>query len=91
MQKNMSSRERMLATFQRKPHDCIPLSPYIGQGPWRSGPLYWRDQFERADRLLELGLDPTIDIWLPDPRPHPDVRIKTWREKQEDGYLLTKE
>ncbi len=41
--------------------------------------------------LLELGCDPTIDIWLPDPEPHPDVEIKTWREKTDSGPLITKE
>ena len=91
MQNRTSSRERMLAAFKRKPHDHVPLSPYISLGPWWQEPLYWRDQFERAERMLELGLDPTIDIFLPDPQPHPDVEIKTWREKTGEDYLLTKE
>ena len=91
MQSNMSSRERMLSAFQRKPHDHVPICPYLPVGPWRKEPLYWRDQFERADRMLDLGLDPTIEIWLPDPQPHSDVEIKTWREKRDGEYLLTKE
>ncbi|MEW6751249.1 MAG: uroporphyrinogen decarboxylase family protein [Candidatus Latescibacterota bacterium] len=91
MRTEMSSRERLLAAFRRQPHDHVPFSPYTGQGPWWERPLYWRDQFERADRMLELGLDPTIDIWLPDPEPHPDVEIRTWRDTSGPEPLLTKE
>jgi hypothetical protein len=87
----MSSRERIVAAIKREESDHVPLSFHIFQGPWYRGPLYWRDQFERAQCLLELGLDPTIDIWLPDVEPRPDVRIKTWREKKGNEILLTKE
>jgi len=91
MSETMSSRERMLAALRRRPHDHVPFSSYISQGPWYKEPLYWRDQFERALRLREMDLDPIIDIWLPDVRPHPDVEIKTWREKKGDETRITKE
>lgn len=88
----MSSRERMLAALSREAHDHVPFSPYISQGPVWKAPLFWRDQTERAECLLELGLDPTMDIWFPDPQPHRDVKIKTWRERNENGKLIiTKE
>ena len=87
----MSSRERMLAAIKREGPDHVPLSLWIAQGPWWQGPLYWRDQFERALRMLEMELDPTIDIWLPDAQPHPAVKIKTWRDKKNGEVLLTKE
>ncbi len=88
----MSSRERMLATLKRQPHDHVPFSPYIGQGPWWPEPLFWRGQLERAERMLELGLDPAIDVWLPSPEPHPDVKIKTWRDTTSGAEpMLTKE
>lgn len=87
----MSSRERMLAALRRQETDHVPCSPYIGQGPWLKEPLFWFDQVTRAKRMLELGLDPVMDIWLPYPQPHPDVRIKTWREKKGTEMLLTKE
>ena len=90
-QQTMTSRERMLAALRCEQPDYIPISPYINQGPWRLEPLYWRDQFERAEVMLEMGLDPTIDIWLPDPQPHPEVEINTWREKRDDRIYLTKE
>jgi len=55
----MTSRERMLASIQRRQPDHIPLSLIIAQGPWFKEPLYWRNQFERAEVMLEMGLDPT--------------------------------
>jgi Uroporphyrinogen decarboxylase (URO-D) len=87
----MSSRERMLAAIRREGPDHIPFSPYIGQGPGWQPPLFWRNQIERAQKMLALDLDPTIDIRLPDPQPHPDVRIKTWREQKADDTLIVKE
>ena len=68
-----------MAALKRQPHDHVPFSPYIAQGPWWPEPFLWIGQLERAERMLELNLDPTIDIWFPDPQPHPNVKIKTWR------------
>ena len=90
-QSKMSSRERMLAACKRENPDHVPFSTFISQGPWYRQKFYWRDQFERAKVLLELGADPCIEIWLPDVEPHPDVKIKTWREKKGNEILLTKE
>ena len=89
----MSSRERMLAAIQRQETDHVPFSPYVVvcSSMWHQEPLAWNDQIERAERLLELGLDPTFDLWLPDPLPHPDVEIQTWREKRKGEILITKE
>ena len=87
----MSSRERMVAALKREDPDYIPCSLQICQGPWWKEPFFWHDQIERAERCLELGLDPTIDIWLPDPEPHPDVEIRSWRERQGEDILITKE
>ena len=88
---SMSSRERMLAAITRQGPDHIPFSPYIGQGPWWNEPFRWRGQVDRAERMLELGLDPTIDIWFPDPQPHPDVEIRTWRDTSGPEPMMTKE
>jgi hypothetical protein len=87
----MTSRRRMLATMKREDHDHVPFSPHIMLGLWWQSPLDWRDQFERARRMLDLGLDPIIEIWLPDVCPHPEVKVKTWREKINNEILLTKE
>jgi uroporphyrinogen-III decarboxylase len=91
MSAKISSRQRMLAAIKRQQPDRVPCSPYLSQGPWLGEPLFWRDQIERTRRLLELGLDPNIDVWLPDPQLHPDVKTKTWREKKGNQTLLTKE
>ena len=91
MSATMSSRERMLAAIRREGPDHVPFSPYIAQGPLFAEPLFWHNQVQRVERLLELGLDPTFDVWFPDPMPHPDVEIKTWREKKGSEILLTKE
>ena len=87
----MSSRDRMLAALTRRAPDHVPFSPYVSQGPRWEKPLYWRNQLERAQRMLELGLDPVIDIWLPSPQVHPDVTIKTFRDTSGSEPLLTKE
>jgi len=90
-QATMSSRQRMMAAIKREGPDHVPFSPYISQGPWFQEPLFWQDQIGRAERMLDIGLDPTIDIWLPDPQPHRDVEIRTWREKKGHEIILTKE
>lgn len=87
----MSSRERMLAALKREGPDHIPFSPYMGNWSSVGEPLVWYGPVRRLERMLELGLDPCMDVWLPDPQPHPDVEIRTWREKQGNVVLLTKE
>ncbi len=88
---SMSSRERMIAALKCEGPDRIPMSPYVSQGPFLAEPLFWRDQIERAERMLELKMDPTIDIWFPEPQPHPDVKIKTWRDTTGPVPVTTKE
>ncbi len=88
----LSSRERMLAALTRQSPDHVPFSPYVGHGPWFKEPMFWHDQFQRAERMLELGMDPVIDIWMPDVCPGPDVKIKeVKRERDGEKILLTKE
>ena len=87
----MTSRERMLAAIRRQGPDRVPLSPYVAQGPMLAEPFFWHDQVGRAKRMLEMELDPTIDVWFPDPQPHPDVQIKSRRDKNGNEILITKE
>jgi hypothetical protein len=91
LKSSMSSRDRMLAAIRREEHDHVPLSFNISQGPVLSPPFFWHNQIEQAEKLLSMGLDPTIDVWLPDPQPHSDVEIRTWREKKGQETLITKE
>jgi hypothetical protein len=86
MRTEMRSRERMLAAIRRQPVDHIPLgqifhSTVLGTPPERS----WRNQFERAQVMQYLGLDPVIDIWLPVPEPPPGVTVRKWKEADPDG------
>ena len=80
-----ASRERYLTAFRHQEPDRVPIfldtSPVLFLTP----EVRWYNQFERAEVLLELGCDPMINIWLPTPVPHPDVKITTWREKDADG------
>ena len=81
----------MLAAFKRQPHDHVPISPYIWQGVFGREPFSWPDQIKRTEKMLEMGLDPCFDIWFPDPQPHKDVTIKTWRDTSGPEPLITKE
>jgi len=82
----MTSRERMLAAVRRQPVDHIPLGqiffgPVMGTPPAKQ----WRNQFERAKVMKELGIDPSIDIWMPEPTPPPEIRVRHWTEADPDG------
>ena len=78
----MTSRERILSTVRGRDTDHVPLHidvhpSYLSYDPTVA---HWDDQFQRTDDLLALGTDPMIEVWLPDPVAHPDVKITTWRE-----------
>lgn len=88
MTQNISSRERYLITLNRQQPDRVPILLDIGPAFYCNHQVRWRNQFERAECLLELGCDPMINIWLPTPVPHPEVTIQTWREPQADGTFL---
>jgi hypothetical protein len=87
----MTSRERMLAALRRQPHDRVPISPYIQQGSAWDPPLRWFNQIDRARKMKQLDLDPTIDVWLPDVRPPNDVTFTSKREKRGSQTFITKE
>ena len=82
----MTSRERILAAVRCEPVDYVPLgqlfhSTILGTPADR----HWLNQFERAEVMAELGLDPVIDIWLPAPAPPPEIPVRTWMEADPDG------
>ena len=88
MRREMSSKERLLTTVADGEVDHVPLS--IDIHPSYDDPSVggWRDQFERTEFLLGLGLDPMTEIWLPDPEFHPDVKVTRWKEAGEGGNIL---
>ena len=90
---SISSRERYLTAFGHQEPDRVPILLNIRPIYFVNKRVQWLNQFERAEVLQDLGCDPTINIWLPDPVPHPDVQIKTWREyrKGDPCPYITKE
>ena len=76
MVQSLTSRERYLTTFQHKEPDRVPIFLDILPLAFYTPEVKWYNQFERAEVLLALGCDPMINIWLPTPVPHPDVKIR---------------
>jgi len=81
MRATLTSRDRLLLAINHEEPDHIPLylkwweRPFLadrGQG--------WVDQYERVDRMLDLGLDDTVGFDVPRPIA-PDVRVRVWKEK----------
>ncbi len=82
MHRAMTSRQRILATTVGQAVDHVPLSLDIHPSYHLYDPGFanWSDQFERTDFLLSLGTDAMVEVWLPEPQFHPDVKVSTWRE-----------
>jgi len=84
--KHMSSRERMLTAIHRQEVDHIPLGQLFHSTIMETpSDMQWSNQFERAEIMKGLGLDPVIDIWLPVPEPPPDITVRKWKEKDSDS------
>ena len=79
---SMTSRERMLAAMSHQVPDHIPL--WFNIAVRRSEFLNWDDPVERADKILDMGIDDTIVVSAPrsiDPR----VTTKTWVDHPADS------
>jgi uroporphyrinogen-III decarboxylase len=103
MRKELSSRERMMAAIECREPDYVPLCFMI----FSALKSKCKDQYEFAERQLELGLDAVIDLPVvplhvqsyysdlhgPPVRFDPRVRVKEWREDRADEKypLLYKE
>lgn len=84
--KKMSSKERIIAAIKNEEVDYIPLgqlfhSTIMGTPKDKQ----WKDQFERAKVMKELGIDPTIDIWMPAPEAPPEIPVRKWMEDDPDS------
>lgn len=87
----MTSRERILAACAHEPTDHVPLHLEVHPSYQQYDPKVarWKDQFERTDALLALGADAMVEVWLPEPCFHPDVKVRSWRrEDPATGYVL---
>ncbi len=89
----MTSRERILATCAHQATDHVPLHLEVHPSYLTHHPQIatWKDQFERTQFLLSLGVDAMVEVWLPDPTFHPDVTVRSWREESNGRVLLGKE
>ena len=92
MKRELSSRERLLTAIRRQEPDHVPLTfefPDLYLPP----ALQAVDQFELADKLVAMGADACIDIWLPEPVLAPEVKVRAWKEDTPEGEdnLLCKE
>ncbi len=83
-----SPRERYLAAFSHQEADRVPIDlatsgnfRFPGE-PWQITPL------ERVNSVREIGGDPCLDIWLPEPAFHPDVSVRTGVRKDSRAQTL---
>ena len=83
----LSSRERYLTAFRHQEPDRVPIHLELPAPMFFPPRVHFYNQLDRAELLLELGCDPMITLWLPDPVPHPDVEVRVWREKADDGKI----
>jgi hypothetical protein len=82
----MTSRERILAAIRREEVDHLPLGQLFHSTIMETPKeLQWRNQFERAKVMKDLGLDPLIDIWMPAPEAPPEIPVRKWMEDDPDG------
>jgi hypothetical protein len=93
MKTTMTSRERILATCAHQETDHVPLHLEVHPSYLTHHPhiATWRNQVERTEFLLSLGVDAIVEVWLPDPTYHPNVVVREWREESNGQVLLGKE
>jgi len=87
MNRKFSSRERMLMALDNKQADYIPCSFMI----FTALEKRCKNQFEFIEKQLNLGLDAKVELPELPIRFHPEVKIKEWKEKSKEGYLLYKD
>jgi len=75
----MSSRERTLAAIGHQEPDRVPVF-FRGVAPLEH---LWRNNHERIDVLLALGVDEKVTIGV-GPSIHPDVTVRDWFDEDSD-------
>ena len=86
MSQRMSSKERILAAIRGQEVDHVPLGQLFHSTIMETpADKQWRNQFERAEVMKNLVLDPVIDIWLPATEPSPEIPVRKWMEDDPDG------
>jgi len=93
MKTDLSSRDRMLQAMDHHEPDHVPFCLKWWERPFLSDRSQaWRNQFERVDIMLKLGLDDTVGFDVPRAMAK-EVKIKLRKEKPagEPWPILTKE
>lgn len=83
----ITSRERMITVLENRESDHVPCCFMIFSALEEK----CKNQFEFIEKQLELGLDVKVELPELPFRFHPEVKVKQWKEKAENGYLLHKE
>jgi len=82
----------MLAAFGHEEPDRVPINIHVatpGEGYlYGAGFPEWRNIFDALESFVEWDLDPTVDIWLPDPVPARDVTVRDGRYKGAQGESI---
>jgi uroporphyrinogen-III decarboxylase len=84
--KEMDSRERVLAAFRREEVDYLPCSIYFNANLQLPGYELRRAE-ERLRLGLDLGTDPVLDVGLSS-APGPEVTTRAWVEQGEPPTLF---
>ena len=87
----LSSKERLLAAINHSEVDYVPFY----QKFWHRKCLAtrqdgWRDQFERVQRTIKLGLEDTVGFEIPRTF-SPEIKISRRKETSNDGVYLLQE
>jgi len=93
MRATLTSRDRLLLAINHEEPDHIPLYLKWWERPFLADKIRgWGNQFERVDRVLDLGLDDTVGFDVPRPI-STDVRVRVWKDRPagEQWPLLFKE
>jgi hypothetical protein len=89
----LPSRDRLLQAIAHEEPDRVPLFPKWWERPYLADKgQAWRDQFERVERLLGLGLDDSVGFDVPRPMAR-GIKARVWKTKPagERWPLLFKE
>jgi uroporphyrinogen-III decarboxylase len=80
--RTLSSRQRLLTTISHVEPDHVPFVMHFHEYPQEELPphLRHRDQVERTERLLAIGIDDILQV-SPPWRMHPEVRARVWKER----------
>jgi len=93
LKSELSSKERLLRSLNFEEPDHVPLLlRFFNRSYLMDKSQGWHNQFVKADQLIKLGFDETVNLSPPLPL-NPEVKVKKWKVSQAEGEcpLLVKE